>query len=48
MAASIFPALSCANFKVSGLILRFLIHFELVFVETESHGSSFNFLHADM
>jgi hypothetical protein len=32
-------------FKVSGLTLRPLIHVELIFVEGERQGSSFNLLH---
>jgi hypothetical protein len=39
----IFPALSCTNCKNSGLILRSLIHFELVLVQVDRHGSSFSF-----
>jgi amino acid permease len=46
--SSIFPALSCTSFKVSDLILRSLIHFELICVQSERHGSSFSFLHADI
>jgi hypothetical protein len=45
IASSIFSALSCASFKVSGLILRSLIHFELILVQGYKHGSSFIFLH---
>jgi hypothetical protein len=41
------PLLSCIIFRVLGLILRFLIHFELIFVQGERYGSSFSFLHAD-
>jgi hypothetical protein len=32
---SVFPALSCTNFQVSGLTLRSLIHFELILVQGE-------------
>jgi hypothetical protein len=32
IASRVFPALSCTNFKASGLILRSLIHFELILV----------------
>jgi hypothetical protein len=35
--SSVFPALSCTSFKVSGLTLRSLIHFELVLVQGEEH-----------
>jgi hypothetical protein len=44
----VFPVLSYTSFNVSGLILRSLIHFELIFVQGESHESSFPWLHADI
>jgi hypothetical protein len=47
IASSIFPALSCTNFKVLGLILRSLTHFELILIQGDQHGSSFSFLQAD-
>jgi hypothetical protein len=40
----VFPAPSCSNFSVSGLIFSFLIHFELILVQDDRHGSSFSFL----
>jgi hypothetical protein len=40
----VFPAPSCTNFRVLGLILRSLIHFELILVQADKHGSSFSFL----
>jgi hypothetical protein len=43
----VFPPLSCTNFKVSSLILRSLIHFELILVHDDRHVSSFSFLQAD-
>jgi hypothetical protein len=43
IASIVFPALSCTNFRVSGLILKSLIHFELTLVRGEKHGSSFSF-----
>jgi hypothetical protein len=46
--SSVFPALSCTDFKDSCFILRSLIHFELILVQGERHGSSFSFLHADI
>jgi hypothetical protein len=46
--SSVFPALSCTSFKVSGLILRFLIHIEFILIQGERHGCSFSFLHADI
>jgi hypothetical protein len=45
---SVFPALSCTSFKVSGLILKCSIHFELILVQGERHGSSFSFQYADI
>jgi hypothetical protein len=30
--SKVFPTLSCTNFRVRGLILRSLIHFELILV----------------
>jgi hypothetical protein len=47
IASSVFPALSCTTFKVSGLILRFLIHFQFIIAQREKHGSSFSFLQTD-
>jgi hypothetical protein len=43
---NVFPALSCTNFKVWGLILRSLIHFKLILVQGVRHGCNFSFLHA--
>jgi hypothetical protein len=43
----VFPALSYTKFRVSGLIFRSLIHFELILVQGDRHGSSFSFLQAD-
>jgi hypothetical protein len=40
----VFHALSCTNFRVWGLIFRSLIHFELILVQGDKHGSSFSFL----
>jgi hypothetical protein len=40
----VFPAPSCSNFRVSGLIFRFLIHYELILEQGDRHGSSFSFL----
>jgi hypothetical protein len=42
-----FHATSCTNCKVLGLILRPLIHFELILVQGDKHGSSFSFLKMD-
>jgi hypothetical protein len=47
IASRVFLALSCSNFRVLGLILKSLIHFELILVQGEKHGSSFSFLQAD-
>jgi hypothetical protein len=46
--SNVFPALSCDIFKVAGLILRSLIHFELILVQGEIHGFSFSYFHADI
>jgi hypothetical protein len=46
-ASRVFPDLSCTNYKVSGLTLRSLIHFELVLVQSDKHRSSFSFPQAD-
>jgi hypothetical protein len=43
----VLSALSCTNFSVLGLILRSLIHFELILVQGDKHGSSFSFLQMD-
>jgi hypothetical protein len=47
IASSVFPALSCTSVKASGLILRSLIHFELILVQDDKRGSNFSFLHTD-
>jgi hypothetical protein len=47
VASRVFLAISYTNFRVSGLILRSLIHFELMLVQDDRHGSSFSFLQAD-
>jgi hypothetical protein len=41
ISSRVFPAASCTNFKVLGLILRSLIHFELILVKGDRHGCSF-------
>jgi hypothetical protein len=43
--SSVFLALSCISFNVSGL--RGLIHFGLLLVQGDRHGSSFSFLHTE-
>jgi hypothetical protein len=45
--SSVYPTLSCTNFKVLGLILRPLIYFKLILIQCERQVSSFTFLHAD-
>jgi hypothetical protein len=35
------------NCRVSGLMLRSLIHFKLIIVQGDRHGSTFSFLQAD-
>jgi hypothetical protein len=47
ISSRVFPALSCTNFRVSGLILRSLTHFELILVQGDRHESSFSFLQMD-
>jgi hypothetical protein len=47
IASSVFPAVYCTCFRFLGLILRSLIHFELILVQGYRHGSSFSFLQAD-
>jgi hypothetical protein len=44
ISSRVFPVPSSSNFRVSGLILRSLIHFELILVQGDRHGSSFSFL----
>jgi hypothetical protein len=44
IASRVFPAFSCTNCKFLGLILRSLIHFELLLVQRDRHGSSLSFL----
>jgi hypothetical protein len=48
IASSVFPAIYCTSFKVSGLTLRSLVLSELTLVLGEKHGFSFGFLHADI
>jgi hypothetical protein len=48
IASSVLSVFSYTSFKVSGLILRSLIHFELIFVQGDKHGSNFSFLLADI
>jgi hypothetical protein len=47
ISSRVFPVPSCSNFRVSSLILRSLIHFELILVQGDKHGSSFSFLKTD-
>jgi hypothetical protein len=44
ISSRVFPDLFCINLRISGLILRSLIHFELLLVQGDQHGSSFSFL----
>jgi hypothetical protein len=46
--SSVFPTTSCSCFKVSDLLLRSLIHFELILAQCERQGSSFSLLHMDI
>jgi hypothetical protein len=43
----VFSFPSCTDFRVSGLILRYLIHFELILVQGDKHRSIFTFLQMD-
>jgi hypothetical protein len=45
--SSVFPTLSCTTLKVSVLILKLLIHFELIFVQGASCESNFSLAWAD-
>jgi hypothetical protein len=48
MCSTVFPTSSWRFFKVSGLILRCLIDFELILVQRERQGTSFIHLHTDI
>jgi hypothetical protein len=39
---------SCNSFKILDIILIFLIHFELIFGQSERYGSVFSLLHVDV
>jgi hypothetical protein len=45
--STIFPTTFC-SFKISGFILKFSIHIQLIPVQGERHGSRFSFLQADI
>jgi hypothetical protein len=45
---SVFPTVSWSCFKVSGLLLRSLIHFELILIQGERQRYSFSYLHVDI
>jgi hypothetical protein len=44
ISSRVFHVPSYSNFRVSGLIFRSLIHFELILVQGDRHGSSFSVL----
>jgi hypothetical protein len=44
ISSRVFPAHSCTSFRVSGLILRSLIHFEFILAQGDRHSSRFSFL----
>jgi hypothetical protein len=48
LCSSAFPILSYSSFTVSDLILRSLIHLELILAQRERLGSSSNLLHVDI
>lgn len=41
LSSNIFPTFSCPRFRISGLMLRLLVHLELSFAEAERKGVSF-------
>jgi hypothetical protein len=43
----VLPAVSCTNFRVSGLLLRYIIYFELILGHGDRHGTSFSFVQTD-
>ena len=45
MSENVPPTFSSRSFMVSGLVFRFLIHFELVFIDSDRECSNFIFLH---
>jgi hypothetical protein len=47
IASSVFPGLYYTSFKVSDLILRFLIQFEMILVQGDKPGYTFSLLQAD-
>jgi hypothetical protein len=46
--SSVYPTASWNCFKVSDLILKSLIHFELILVQSERQGSRFNLQHVNI
>jgi hypothetical protein len=46
-ASRVFPSLFCITSDCFCLILRFLIHFELILVKSDKHGSRFSFLQVE-
>jgi hypothetical protein len=47
ISSRVFPAPSFSNLRFSSLIFRSFIHFELILVQGDRHGSSFSFLQMD-
>jgi hypothetical protein len=47
IASRVSPDVFCTSFRVPDLILRSLIHFELILLQGDKHGSSFSFLQVD-
>ena len=45
MSKNVMPKFYSRSFMVSGLVFRFLIHFELVFIDSVRECSNFIFLH---
>jgi hypothetical protein len=48
ISSSVFHIFSFTSSEVSGIILRFLIHLELILAQGDRHWSSFRFLHTDI
>jgi hypothetical protein len=44
ISSKVFPNLSCTNIRFCHLILRSLIHFELILVQEDKHGCIFCYL----
>jgi hypothetical protein len=45
VSSRVLPTTSCSCFNVSGLVLRSLIYFKMILVQSKKRGSSFSLLH---